>query len=109
MGEVHVSAELIGVIAAAIALGTAMLASLRGLRQELRDVRQRVDHVGVELRDEMKDLESRLRTEMQSGFKELAAQVINLGDRLSKVEGIIEGMFWGARAQPPDNKREGAA
>ena len=116
IGEVYVSAELIGIIAAAIALGTPMLASLRSLRQEIRDVRgdvqnvhQRVDHVRGELRDEMKALETRLRAEMQSGFKELTARVINIGDRLSKVEGIIEGMFWSGRNQSPDNKREGAA
>jgi len=35
--------------------------------------------------------------------------VVSIGDRLSKVEGIIEGMFWGARNQPPDKPRQGAA
>ena len=110
------SAELIGIIAAAIALGTPLLASLRSLRQEIRDVRgdvqnvhQRIDHLRGELRGEMKALETRLRAEMQSGFKELTARVINIGDRLAKVEGIIEGMFWSGRNQSPDNKREGAA
>ena len=46
---------------------------------------------------------------MQAGFKELTARVVNVGDRLSKVEGVIEGVFWSARHQPPDNPREGAA
>ena len=154
----YVNTELIGVIAAAIALGTAMLASFRSLRQEIRDVREdvrevrsdvrdvrsdvqniredvdegrsdlqnirkdlqdtrddlqnirhRVDRVRGELRDEVKALETRLRAEIQSGFKELAARVINIGDRLSKVEGIIEGMFWSGRNQSPDKKREGVA
>ena len=82
------SSELIGIIATAIALGTPILASLRSLRQEIRDVRGDVQHVRGELRDEMKALETRLRAEMQSGFKELTARVINIGDRLSKVEGI---------------------
>lgn len=57
----------------------------------------------------MKGLEARLRDEMQAGFKELTARVVNLGDRLSKVEGIIEGMFRSARHQPADKPGEGAA
>ena len=50
-----------------------------------------------------------LRAEMQVGFKELGERVTGVGDRLSKVEGIIEGLFWGGRNQPPDKPREGAA
>ena len=76
---------------------------------DVQNVRQGVDHVRGELHDEMKALESRLRAEMQSGFKELTARVIYIGDRLSKVEGIIEGMFWSTRNQPPDKPRQGAA
>ncbi len=96
------NAELIAIIAATIALGTAVLASIRGVRQEVRDLR-------TEVRDDMKGLEARLRDEMQAGFKELTTRIANLGDRLSKVEGIIEGMFWGARNQAPDKPGEGAA
>ncbi|MCY4376512.1 MAG: hypothetical protein OXC31_22365 [Spirochaetaceae bacterium] len=140
------NAELIAIVAAAIALGTAMLASIRGVRQEVRDLRNEMkgemnalrselkgdmETLGNEqrggmkalasslrdgmkalegsLRDEMKALESRLRDEMQAGFKELTARLANIGDRLSKVEGIIEGMFWGARNQPADKPGEGAA
>ncbi len=96
------NAEPIAIIAATIALGTAVLASIRGVRQEVRDLR-------TEVRDDMKGLEARLRDEMQAGFKELTTRIANLGDRLSKVEGIIEGMFWGARNQAPDKPGEGAA
>ena len=96
--QVYVNAELIAIVAATIALGTAVLASIRGVRQEVRD-----------LRGEMTALETRLRNEMQAGFKELTMRVVNLGDRLSKVEGIIEGMFWGARNQPANKPGEGAA
>ena len=140
------NAELIAIVAAAIALGTAMLASIRGVRQEVRDLRNEMkgelnalrselkgdmETLGNEqrggmkalasslrdetkalesrLRDEMKALESRLRGEMQAGFKELTARIVNIGDRLSKVEGIIEGMFWGARNKPADKPGEGAA
>ncbi len=94
--------ELIAIIAATIAFGTAVLASIRGVRQEVRDLRN-------EVHDDMKGLEARLRNEMQAGFKELTTRIANLGDRLSKVEGIIEGMFWGARNQAPDKPGVGAA
>ena len=132
------SLELIGIIAATIALGTVTLASNRGIRHELRELRAsdgalrdeikgvestlRDEIKGVEsaLRDEIKGVESalrdeiragdgRLRAEMQAGFKELTARVVNIGDRLSKVEGIIEGLFWSSRNQPPDKPREGVA
>ncbi len=38
-GEVYMSLELIGIIAATIALGTVTLASNRGIRHELRELR----------------------------------------------------------------------
>ena len=99
------SAELIGIIAAAIALGTVLLASIGVVRQEVRDVRSEIRGV----RNETGDARSELRADMQAGFKELTARVVNIADRLSKVEGIIEGMFWSTRNQPPDKPREGAA
>jgi hypothetical protein len=143
---VYVNAELIAIVAAAIALGTTMLAAMRGVRQEVRALRSEMkddvkalgsemrgdmnalrnelkgdikalgselkgdmNGLGNESRGGMKALESRLRDEMQAGFKELTARIVNIGDRLSKVEGIIEGMFWGARNQPADKPGEGAA
>ena len=48
------SVELIGIIAATIALGTAMLASTRSIRQDVRDQRS-------ELLDRMTAMESNLR------------------------------------------------
>ena len=165
------SLELIGIITAAIALGTMMLATNRGIRHELRELRandsalrDRIESVDSGLREEMKALDSGLRdemkaldsglrdemkaldsglreemkaldnglrsemkdvgnglrddtkavegglrAEMQAGFKELSARVVNIGDRLSKVEGVIEGLFWSSRNQPPDKPREGVA
>ena len=118
------SAELIGIIAASIALGTALLASMRGLRQEMRDMRtelrdeiRAVDHSLREeikagddsLREEMKASDAAIKEEMTAGFKELSARMVDIGDRLSRIEGIIEGMFWGSRNQPPDKPREGVA
>ena len=113
------TAELIGILAASVALGGVMLAALHGVRQEVRDVRSDLGDVRTEIgnvrteignvRTEIGNVRTELRDEMQAGFKELTARVINIGDRLSKVEGIIEGMFWGAHNQPPDKPRQGAA
>lgn len=125
------SAELIAIVAAAIALGTAMLASMRGVRQDARDRHNelRADIAAVDsrltsdmktlgselgsemkgLRDEMNSMEGRMRDEMQTGFKEIHTRVVNVGDRLSKVEGIIEGVFWGARNPPAEKPGEGVA
>ena len=126
------STELIGIIAASIALGTALLASMRGLRQEMRDMRSELreeikasDHSLREeikasnrslreeikagdgsLREEMNAADASIREEMRAGFKELSARMVDIGDRLSKIEGIMEGMFW-SRNQPPDKPRGG--
>ena len=113
------SAELIGIIAATIALGTAMLASVRGLRQDMRDLRTELreeiragdralrDEIqGLEgrLRDDLKAGDSSIREEMKAGFKELTARMVDIGDRLSKIEGIIEGIP--RLADPPRMPRE---
>ena len=46
---------------------------------------------------------------MTAGFKLVADRLTGVGDRLSKVEGVIEGMFWSARNLPPDTAKEGVA
>ena len=140
------STELIGIIAASIALGTTLLASMRGLRQEMRHMRTELreeiratdrslreeikasnhaireemktgDHSLREemktgnhaLREEMNATDATIREEMRAGFKELSVRMVDIGDRLSKIEGIIEGMFWSSRNRPPDKPREGVA
>ena len=100
-------------------VGTALLASMRGLRQEMRDMRtelrdeiRAVDHsvhADQSLLEEMKASDAAIKEEMTAGFKELSARMVDIGDRLSRIEGIIEGMFWGSRNQPPDKPREGVA
>ena len=68
----------------------------------------------VSTRGIRKDLE-KLRTEMsklgrpREGDGRIADRLTNVEDRLSKVEGVIEGMFWSARNLPPKTTREGAA
>ena len=76
----------------------------------------RLEGAIVELRDEMRAGDGRLRDEMRAvdgrlgdGIKEITERLVNVGDRLSKVEGVMEGMFWSARNQPSEAPREGAA
>ena len=87
--------------------------SASSLREEMNDstgkLRAAIDDSASSLRDEINDSAGKLREEMNAGFKEITARLVNVGDRLSKVEGIIEGMFWSARNQPPDKPRAGAA
>ena len=123
--------ELIGVIAATIALATFQLAWARGLRHELRSdnrqlreeikavdlalreetgaLRHQMEAGDASLREEMKAGDNALREEMKAGFKDLGARVGAVEHRLAKVEGIIEGLFWSTRNQPPDSPREGVA
>ena len=128
------SLEFIGIIAAAISLGALMLATNRGIRRELSELRandeglrKEIKSSGDQLRAEVGASEARLRAEvgalreetktdignlreeMQAGFKELHLRISNLAGRVSKVEGIIEGLFWGSRNQRPERSREGAA
>ncbi len=117
------SLEFIGIIAAAISLGALMLATNRGIRRELSELRANDEGLRKEikassdqlraeigaLREETKTDIGNLREELQAGFKELHLRISNLAGRVSKVEGIIEGLFWGGRNQRPERSREGAA
>ena len=67
-------------------------------------------------RDEMKAGNGSLREDigvfrgdMQAGLKELNTRIGTVEQRLAKVEGVIEGLFWSRRTEPPDQPREGAA
>ncbi len=92
---------------------TGLRGEIGGLRGDVNtldsSLHDELNTLDSNLRGELKATESRLRDEMQSGFKELTSRVLNIGDRLSKVEGIIEGVFWGARNQHADKPGEGAA
>ena len=75
------------------------------LRDEMRASERRLEGAIGELRDEMKAGDGRLG----DGIKEITERLVNVGDRLSKVEGVMEGMFWSARNQPSEAPREGVA
>ena len=138
LGEVQVNQELMAIIATIIGgtipLGAVMFALIRwldgrsrkdmaALRDEMKAGDGRLEGAIGELRDEMRAGDDRLRDELQAserrlegaigelrdGIKEITERLVNVGDRLSKVEGVMEGMFWSARNQPSETPREGAA
>ena len=132
------SPELIGVIGSTIALGSVLFAAIRGVKSDLRteisglganiqagDTALREEIVGLRadiqagdtalreeiagLRADMQAGDGSLRAEMKAGFGELNTRVGAVEQRLSKVEGVIEGIFWSNRNEPPEKPREGAA
>ena len=72
-------------------------------------LREEIEAANHAPREEMNANDTTIREEMRAGFKELSVRMVDIGDRLSKIEGIIEGMFWSSRNQPPDKPREGVA
>jgi hypothetical protein len=77
VGEVYVSAELIGIITATVALGTVMLTLARGMRQDSRmEFGVLREEIGV-LRGEMRGGQDTLRKEMKAGLESLRAEMKN--------------------------------
>ena len=91
------------------ALRNEMLSGHDALRNEMlsghETLRNEIQSGDNDLRDGI----GSLRQEMQAGFKDFGVRLGAIGDRLSKLEGIIEGLFWSGRNQPPDKPREGVA
>ena len=123
LGEVQVNRDLMATIAAIIGgtipLGAVMFALIRWVdgrfRKYMAALREEMQASEGRLRDELQASEGRLRKELQAsrgrledGIREITERLVNVGDRLSKVEGVIEGMFWSARNQPPEAPRERA-
>ena len=79
-------------------------ARLAGLREDMEATEGR-------LRDEMKATEGRLDARiggLEAGINKVAERVVDVGDRLSRVEGVIEGALLTNRTTTAE-AREGAA
>ena len=92
---------------------SALREEIGGLRDQMQagdaSLRQEMLTGHASLREDMQASLAPLRQDMQAGFKELNTRVGTVEHRLAKVEGIIEGLFWGTRNLPPDSPREGVA
>ena len=73
------SPELIAILAVGVALGGAMLATMRGLRSDMIDLRSEVRDVRSEVRDVRSD-------------------VGDLRERMARLEGLFEGFTGRGRA-----------
>ena len=102
------------------ALRSEMKAGEAGLRDEMKAgdaaLRDEVKASEARLRGEVEASEARLRgaiDKIEDAVGELRGEVAVgfrvFGERLSKVEGVIEGMFRGDREPAHDTPEEGAA
>ena len=126
-------ATVVAIVGASIPLGAVMFALIRWidgrhrkdmavLREDMAVLRGDMRATEGRLRDELKALEGRLRDELKATEGRLEARIDELkatdrrledgigevNDRLSKVEGVIEGAFLSLRSLPAET-REGAA
>ena len=109
---------------------TALREDMKAIEGRLRDevkaaegrLRDEMKATEGRLRDEMKATEGRLQDEvtategrlgtrigaLEAGIDKVAGRVVDVGDRLSRVEGVIEGALLTSRTQAAE-AREGAA
>ena len=86
------NAELIKVLVAVVAVGISlaglMLAGWRGIRREMRDMRQ-------DMRQEMRDVRRDMRQEMRdvrSHMSRIDSHIGELRERMGHVEGLLKGL-----------------
>ncbi len=91
--------ELISIVAVGVALAGVILASSRGLRQDMARMESRLDEKisGLESRTDEKisGLESRLDGKisgLESQINDLRGEVGELRERMAKLEGLLEGL-----------------
>ena len=119
-------ATVVAIVGASIPLGAVMFALIRWIDGRLRkdmavlreDMRAtegrleaRIDGAIVGLREELQATEGRLEAridELKAADRRLEDGIGEVNDRLSKVEGVIEGAFLSLRSLPAES-REGAA
>ena len=115
-------ATVVAIVGASIPLGAVMFALIRWIDSRLRKDMAVLRGDMAVLRGEMKETEGRLRDELKATEGRLESRIDELkaadrrledgigevNDRLSKVEGVIEGAFLSLRSLPAES-REGAA
>ncbi len=80
--------DLISVLVAVVAVGVGLagltLASWRGVRHEMRDMRQEIRGEIHEVRQEMRD--------MRNQMGRIDSHIAELRERIGRVEGLLQGL-----------------
>ncbi len=79
------------------------------LRAEVKASEGRLEGAIAVLRDDVKERDDKLEHAISGLRDEMTTGFMNVGERVSKVEGVVEGLFPGVRTQPRATPRQGAA
>lgn len=79
------------------------------LRAEVKASEGRLEGAIAVLRDDMKERGDKLEHAIGGLRDDMTTGFMNVGERVSKVEGVVEGLFPGVRTQPREAPRQGAA
>ena len=95
MMNVDLIRVLVAVVAVGISLAGLMLASWRGLRREMRDMRQETRDefhaVRQETRGEFHEVRQEIR-DMRNHMEQIDSHIGELRERMGHVEGLLKGL-----------------
>ena len=86
---------LVTVVAVGVGLAGLMLASFRGLRREMMDLRQDLRGLRQETRDEIQGLRQEARQDirdMRGHLGRIDSHIGELRERMGNVEGLLKGL-----------------
>ena len=95
MMNVEMISVLVAVVAVGISLAGLMLASWRGIRREIRDVRQETREEFHTMRQETREEFHTMRQEMRdlrSHMSRVDSHIGELRERVGHVEGLLKGL-----------------
>ena len=105
--------ELIGILAMGGTLAGLMLALWRDTRADIHTLRADNHALRAEVRTDIQNFRAEVRADMQNFGKEVRGDVAalrkdvqSLTERVSRVEGVIEGLF--TRRSGPDRRDDAA-
>lgn len=80
-------------LAGFVALGALIIGLFAWLRQDIRELRREMIDRTTPLRQEMIDRTTSLRQEMLDGFASLRGELVELRERVARIEGLLEAVF----------------
>ena len=75
----------------------------------MQDSEGRLEGAVSALREDMKERDDKLEHAIGGLRDEVTTGFLNVAERVSRVEGVLEGMFPGVRHRPRETPRQGAA